>query len=181
MKTREDLPQLVKDIIYGLERDLFGDDVGQALLRVFHSGVTDDRIREMIHGRARKDRLRQVLSGTPFLPPKLNRGGLVLGRDQDGRPTRIYTATAGVGADQLFDDGQVRAGDQEDCQVGDDRARTRGCTARDAVRDGPAGDELPARRSEEGSARVLLTFRYKCPSGRRRLGVEVTVRCMYGP
>ena len=66
MKKPENLSPFVKDVIYGLDHGLFDDDVGQHLLEIFRAGVCDDRIREMIHGRAARHRVHQALSGTPF-------------------------------------------------------------------------------------------------------------------
>ena len=106
MRKKGGFSQLTNDVIYGLEKGLFMDDIGQALLQVWHGGVCDARTAAMIHHRANRERLRQALSGMPYRPAKLGRGELVLGLGQKGprlrMPTQFLNAhtltTAGSGA-----------------------------------------------------------------------------------
>ena len=89
MAKKEGFSRLTKDVIYGLETDLFQDDVGRALLRTWRYGVTDDLTAAMIHGRADRERLRQAMSGMPYRRAQLERGELVLGLSPEGRQLRM--------------------------------------------------------------------------------------------
>lgn len=73
------LPPLVDDVLFGLDHDLFEDPVGVSLLEIWHAGVADERITQMIQQRAHKERMRQAFSRVPFRTPKLSAGEIVLG------------------------------------------------------------------------------------------------------
>jgi len=90
MTSPDRLPPLTDEIIYGMTNGLFEDDLGRALLDIWHAGVIDERTYGMIRHRVDKDRLGQALSGMPFREPRLGEGAFVIGLDLSGRvPLRM--------------------------------------------------------------------------------------------
>ena len=85
MKRHNDFPPLTEEVLWGLEYDLFDDDVGQAQLDIWEAGVCDERIAGMIKHRVSKHRLAQAMSGMPFRPAKLTDGDYVIGFDSHRR------------------------------------------------------------------------------------------------
>ena len=89
MASNNPLSALDQAVLFGLEHEVFADDVGQALLQIYHSDVADQRIVGMIEHRVTQEQRRQAFNPMPFRPPRLDVGELVLGADLEGRPLRV--------------------------------------------------------------------------------------------
>lgn len=73
---------LAHEIAWGVEHDLFQDEVGRSLMRAYDLGVADEQILGMLRrriDRARVDELRG--NRVPFRASRLHCGSIVLGRD----------------------------------------------------------------------------------------------------
>ncbi len=81
MKTEHKLPPLTQDVLFGLNEDLFPDDVGRAMLSVYFAGVCDQRIAGMIQDRVRREKMRQAFRQMPFRASRLSQGELLFGID----------------------------------------------------------------------------------------------------
>ncbi len=86
--AKEQLPQIIEDLLYAEERRLLDDPVGRAIKEVIQAGVADDFIRGFLHDRVRKNKIQEVFAG-PFPMPHLTDGDLILGKDQRGNPISI--------------------------------------------------------------------------------------------
>ena len=75
------------DVAYGVQRDLFLDDWGQALLRTVALGCADDAIRGMIQERVNYVRVLEMFDQIPpFRRARLTKGEILLGGDWDMTP-----------------------------------------------------------------------------------------------
>ena len=82
--ANDDLSAVAADVLYCKQHDLLRDDVGRALLNIYHAGVADTAVAYMIKQRATKHKYRQAFgANTPFKQPKLNEGDYIVGLAQD--------------------------------------------------------------------------------------------------
>lgn len=88
MKTKDEIPKLIQDVIYGQDHRLLDDDIGRAATHLLQHGVVDDLVRSLIQTPVRRHKINQAFIG-PFELPALTHGDLVLGIDMRGKPIRI--------------------------------------------------------------------------------------------
>jgi hypothetical protein len=104
-RTRMDDKNVLNDldtkILTGKKLGLFDDFEGRQLLKCYQHGIQDSfvvgRIRRRVDGALR----RLALSGSPFLPPRLNRGDFVFGFDQWNNRLLTFTQYFNAGTFQL--------------------------------------------------------------------------------
>jgi len=89
MMARNEFSPLTNDVIYGCQWNLFRDEFGQALVRLYEAGVCDDYATGVIRHRVHKHKISQAFDGIPYRSPRLKHGNLVIGLDQEGKPLRI--------------------------------------------------------------------------------------------
>lgn len=75
----DELPKLVRDILYAQDHRLLDDLTGLAAMRCVHAGVTDEFVRGLITDRVSRHKIGQAFQG-PFSRPHLTHGELSLGR-----------------------------------------------------------------------------------------------------
>lgn len=86
--VRNELPQLIHDLLYADEHCLLNDEVGQAVRRALSCGLTDDPfLRQYLHGRIHHHMVSQAFAG-PFRVPHLKHGDVIAGTDQQGNVLR---------------------------------------------------------------------------------------------
>jgi hypothetical protein len=63
---------VVRDVLFGIDRGLFEDPVGQAILRTWKIVPDDEKIVTMLRQRVNAQRFREVMRQIPFQEPRLN-------------------------------------------------------------------------------------------------------------
>lgn len=81
----DDIPEIVREMIYAREHWLLSDEAGQAALEVLQAGVADEFVTGLLRDRVRNHRIAQAFEG-PFLLPRLSTGDVVRGLDMTGKP-----------------------------------------------------------------------------------------------
>jgi hypothetical protein len=84
----DDLPPLIKSLLYAQDHRLVDDEVGRALVRSINYEVADSFVTGILTDRVRKHKISQAFVG-PFRLPKLDRGEILLGKDVRGRWIRV--------------------------------------------------------------------------------------------
>lgn len=85
--TRENVPPLVRKLIFARENELLDDDVGRAVERILAAGLNDDFSFRELDRRVRACHIETAKQGT-FANPRLTSGQIVLGIDQHGDRVR---------------------------------------------------------------------------------------------
>ncbi len=89
-QSRDSKDPLLSEIVWGLERDLFDDEVGQGLVRAWSAGAADKIVTNLIQNRVNRFRIRELLGDSiPFRKPRLNSGEIHLGTAIPGGDVRI--------------------------------------------------------------------------------------------
>jgi hypothetical protein len=81
MKNSDGISKRTKQVIYGLDHDLFEDDQGEAVLRCWSHGITDELVCGTIEGRVVRHQFKAAMRRSPFNEPRLDKGDLVFGVD----------------------------------------------------------------------------------------------------
>lgn len=86
--ARDDLPPLIRDLVYASKRGLLQDDLGQVARRVLRSGIDDEFCRKLVEGRVQRFKVARAFQG-PLEIPRLPPGDFILGLDERGRPAPV--------------------------------------------------------------------------------------------
>ena len=86
--TPDDLPPLLRDLLYAERHRLLDDPVGDAVKRVISAGVDDDFVRGLLTEPVRRHKIARAFGG-PFDSPHLHDGEIVVGLDSNGDPIRV--------------------------------------------------------------------------------------------
>lgn len=82
---------LTENVLYCHHNELFEDELGKAILRIFHAGVCDKTVAGMIERRISKHKFQQAFYGSaPFKTPKPVKGNYTIGLDEDGKEIRSW-------------------------------------------------------------------------------------------
>jgi len=90
MDDKSILNDLDKKILTGKKLRVFDDFEGRQLLKCYRHGILDPFIVHRIEKRVDRAMRRLAISGSPFLPPRLNKGDFVFGLDRWGNELRTY-------------------------------------------------------------------------------------------
>lgn len=92
MSDEAGLSKLTRQVLYGLDHDLFQDDLGQAVLRLWQLGLSDAKTAGILDRRVQRHQFQQAMRRVPFSEPAaLRAGAVVLGLDveQASRQVRL--------------------------------------------------------------------------------------------
>jgi len=87
-----------REILYGLQHDVFRDPISQAALRNHQLGVGDAETNDILLRRVRKAKVRQELGlESPFRLPRLRHDELILGSTEDGAQAGVVRSWLNAG------------------------------------------------------------------------------------
>ena len=81
---KDEIPEIIREVLYAQHHQLLGDKVGAAAMRIFHAGVIDDFVRHLIKERVRSHKIQQAFVG-PFVLPMTRHGDFIQGLNLKGK------------------------------------------------------------------------------------------------